>query len=151
MISMMKNSMNFEVSSAADRMVGILCDEMKVKSGLVFNKQSGRLVGFVDLGSLNSDLQALEKTLSRETGVTAEPPELAQSMLVLMARRVIKPSCTYPVAQYPTSSISGEKLYPMVWDAIEAMEMNQFQVGFLVVGLKCNLQITEALMSRKDY
>ena len=29
--------------------------------------------------------------------------------------------------------------------------MNQFQVGFLVVGLKCNLQITEALMSRKDY
>ena len=92
MISMMKNSMNFEASSAADRMVGILCDEMKVKSGLVFNKQSGRLVGFVDLGSLNSDLQALEKTLSRETGVTAEPPELAQSMLVLMARRVIKPS-----------------------------------------------------------
>lgn len=129
MIGKMKADMRFDDSSAPDRIVGILCDEMKVKSGLVFNKQSGRLVGFVDLGSLNSDLAALEKALSRDTGITAEPPELAQSMLVLMARRVIKPSCTFPIAQFPTSSLSGEKLYPIVWDAIEAMEMNQFQVS----------------------
>ena len=31
-------------------MIGLLVDEMKIKSGLVFNKRSGKLVGFVNLG-----------------------------------------------------------------------------------------------------
>lgn len=30
-------------------------DEMKIKSGLVFNKHNGTLVGFTDLSSANSD------------------------------------------------------------------------------------------------
>ena len=34
----------------------LLMDEMKIKSGLVFNKHSGTLVGFVDLGSVNRDI-----------------------------------------------------------------------------------------------
>ena len=36
--------------AAMQNMVGLLFDEMKVKSGLVFNKKSGKLIGFVDLG-----------------------------------------------------------------------------------------------------
>ena len=140
MIQRLKDDMNFINSTTADRIVGILMDEMKVKSSLVFNKQSGKLVGFVNLGSLNSDLDAMERSLNKEIGITAQPPELAGSMLVLMARRVLKPSCTFPVAQYPASnSLSGEKLYPIVWDAIEAMELNKFQVFYVSCdGLSAN-------------
>lgn len=39
-----------DTCAATLNMVGLLFDEMKVKSGLVFNRNSGRLVGFVDLG-----------------------------------------------------------------------------------------------------
>ncbi len=34
-------------------------DEMKIKSGLVFNKSNGTLVGFVDLGGVNRDIEML--------------------------------------------------------------------------------------------
>ena len=32
-------------------------DEMKLKSGLVFNKHTGAFSGFVDLGSSNRDME----------------------------------------------------------------------------------------------
>ena len=32
-------------------------DEMKIKSGLVFNKHTGHLYGFIDLGSANCDIE----------------------------------------------------------------------------------------------
>ena len=32
-------------------------DEIKIKSGLVFDKHSGCLIGFVDLGGANRDLE----------------------------------------------------------------------------------------------
>jgi hypothetical protein len=34
-------------------------DEMKIKSGLVFDKNCGRLVGFVDIGSANRDIEKM--------------------------------------------------------------------------------------------
>lgn len=49
-------------------------------------------------------------------------------MLVLMVRLLRRPSFTFPVAQYPTSSLSGHKLYPITWDVIEALEINDLQV-----------------------
>ena len=32
-------------------------DEIKIKSGLIFSKRTGSLVGFVDLGSINRDME----------------------------------------------------------------------------------------------
>ena len=36
-------------------LVGLLFDEMHIKEGLVFNKNTCNLVGFVDLGDINND------------------------------------------------------------------------------------------------
>ena len=46
-----------------EKLVGLMMDEMKVKSGLVFSKRTDRLVGFVNLGSINCDLEALQSFL----------------------------------------------------------------------------------------
>ena len=35
----------------------ISIDEMKIKAGLVFSKHTGTMVGFVDLGSCNRDME----------------------------------------------------------------------------------------------
>ena len=37
-------------TKVAEKHVGIVIDEMKIKQGLVFNKHSGKIVGFLDLG-----------------------------------------------------------------------------------------------------
>ena len=44
-------------------MVSVMLDEMKIKSGLVFNRHTGKIVGFVNLGSICSDLDALQSSL----------------------------------------------------------------------------------------
>ena len=43
------------------RVLCLLMDEIEVKSGLVFSKSTGELVGFLDLGTVNSDLKALDQ------------------------------------------------------------------------------------------
>ena len=59
-------------------------DEMKMKSGLVFD-YNGKLVGFVDLGGVNRDIELL---LSGEDTST----KFADQTLVFMARAIFKPS-----------------------------------------------------------
>ena len=124
-IERLKNDMNFSTCSDSQKMVSVMLDEMKIKSGLVFNRHTGKIVGFVNLGSICSDLDALQSSLLSEI---SKPPEIAGSMLVLMVRLLQKPSFTFPVAQYPTSSLTGYKLYPIVWDVIEILELNSLQV-----------------------
>ena len=76
-------------------------DEMKIKSGLVFNKHTGSLVGF---GDVNRDIQ---KIISGEHGESTSG-NLASHVFVLMARAVFKPSLCVPVAHYFSSNLKGK-------------------------------------------
>ena len=91
-----------EIQAPQQKVCALSMDEMKIKSGLVFSKRSGNLVGFVDLGGANSDIERL----------VADPessqPQLADEMLVLMARAVFKPSLSVPVAHYPSHNLSSK-------------------------------------------
>ncbi len=64
---------------------------------------------------------------------------MAGSVLVLMVRLLRRPSFTFPVAQYPTSHLSGARLYPILWDVIEALEINNLKVMSIAChGLSAN-------------
>ena len=43
--------------------VVIVLDEMKVKENLVYDKYSFRIIGFVDLGTINNDLADIEHSI----------------------------------------------------------------------------------------
>ena len=45
--------MKFESCSDAEKLVGIMMDKMKVKSGLVFSKRTDRIVGLSNLAQLS--------------------------------------------------------------------------------------------------
>lgn len=47
MIERLKRDINFEKCSPAQKSVGIMMDEMKIKGGLVFSRKLGKLVGWV--------------------------------------------------------------------------------------------------------
>ena len=82
----------------------LLLDEMKVKTGLVFSKSTGELVGFSDLGSANHDIENL---------MSSNPPplpSLAKKMLAFMIRLVFKPSLSFPVASFPTMDLKEGQL-----------------------------------------
>ncbi len=64
-VSRMKADMGFETSSPSQRKIALIMDQMKVKSRFVFNKSSGKLLGFIDLPSVSEDLEA-SKLQTRE-------------------------------------------------------------------------------------
>ena len=91
-----------EIKVPQQKVCTLSMDEMKIKSGLVFSKRSGNLVGWVDLGGANSDIERL----------VADPessqPQLADQMLVFMARAVFKPSLSVPISHYPSRKLCGK-------------------------------------------
>ena len=74
----------------------------------------------------------LEQSLQKSTAVTKK--EIATHMLVLMTRIISKPSSTFPIAQFPSANMSGGKLYSVVWDTVQALEVN----GLHVVSITCD-------------
>jgi hypothetical protein len=138
-VNRMKEDMGFQDSTSSKRKVALLLDEMKIKAGLVFNKSSGKLVGFVDLPNIGNELENLETMMRGDNSKPSPQPQLAEHMLVVMARSIFQPSFTFPVAQYPTSTLSADKLYPLVWGVVEALELNELEVtSFTCDGLSAN-------------
>ena len=81
----------------------LLMDEMKIKSGLVFNKHTGTLVGFVDLGSANHDIDLVIQGKPEDSNAG----KLADQVLVFMVRAVFKPSLTMPIAHFFSLNLRG--------------------------------------------
>ena len=97
--------------------VGIVQDEVRIKSDLVFNKHTGELVGFVDLDKVGNELNDLEQTMRGNEQV------LARYMLVVMIRGITS-SLQYPLAAFATDGITADFLYPIIWKAIEIVEVH---------------------------
>ena len=58
--------------------VCLLLDEMKIKEGLVYNKHTGKIIGFTSLGDINDELLKMEQE--------GEHPPIAKQVLALMLR-----------------------------------------------------------------
>ena len=80
-------------------------DEMKLKSGLVFNKHTGALSGFVDLGSSNRNMELAVSGSEDQDKLSAG--QLAEQVFVFLARAVFKPSLSIPIAHYFSASLKG--------------------------------------------
>ena len=101
--------------------VALLVDEMKVKEGLVYNKNCGEVIGFVSLGDINQQLLMLEQ--QEDTGL----PAVAKQILALMVRGMMF-KLEFPYAHFGTCGVTGEMLYPIVWEAICRLEASQIKV-----------------------
>ena len=104
-----------------------LCmDEVKIKEGLVYDKDECKLIGYTDVGDINNYLLAFERSILED-----QSPQVAKHMLVLMVRGIIVP-VNFPYAQYATSDAAADILFPIVWDAIRHLEFVGLQVHTIV-------------------
>lgn len=92
---------------------------------------SGALIGFADLGGLNTRLAAFERTLESDGCCTKQP--LAKSMLVLIVRGLFS-GLQFPYAQFPCGSLKGDQMFHIFWKAVGRLE----RYGFRVLGLTCD-------------
>ena len=81
-VKQMKEQSKVSEMPASKSYVTILLDEMKAKEDIVYDKHTGSMIGFVNLGSINDQLrQAAEKDVQE----TYHPP-VADHILAVMVR-----------------------------------------------------------------
>ena len=102
----------------------IIMDEMYIKEGLVYNKATGALIGFSDLGGVIQQLDDYKQSLS--TDVPSSRP-IAKTMFVMMVRGVFC-NINFPYAQFPIASAKAEDIFPLLWRAIGRLELNGLHV-----------------------
>lgn len=96
--------------------VGVLFDEVKIKEDLVYDKHSGEIVVYVNVGEISNQLYELEKVIQKKT------PAVAKCILVIMVRGVTS-DLKFPFAAFATVGITADFLYPIIWKAISILEV----------------------------
>jgi hypothetical protein len=106
------------------KFVIVLLDEMKVK-GLVYDKHACEVVRYAELDDIDFQLDQLEQSPS-----VSNTPPVATHLLTLMVRGLFT-RCRFPYAHFPTTSVTGDQLFSVVWEAVERLE----RIGLKVMGI----------------
>ena len=109
----------------------LLFDKMYIKQGLVYEKSTGALFGFSDLGEVNNQLDDFKKSLSGNCTGLQRP--LAKTMLVFMFKGLFT-NVAMPYAQFPAFSLKGSDMFPLLWEAIGRL----MRLGCCVLGITCD-------------
>ena len=114
--------------------VSILIDEMNIKDGLVYNRQTGMLTGYVD--SMDADSLFNPIDTERDLG---KPATHAMCFMV----RGLQSSVQTVVATFATRAITAEELYIRFWDVVASCKL---------VGIKVSACISDgASINRRFY
>ena len=94
------------------RYIVLLFDEMKIMSNLVFDKVTGELIRYLDLGDPDINFAVLDKV-----------DDIAAHALVFFVRGV----CTelkFSLAYFATNGITSYQLMPLFWEAVCLLELS---------------------------
>ena len=94
------------------RYVLIMFDEMKIQSNLVFEKSTGELIGFLDLGDPNVNYANFAKA-----------DKLATHVLAFLVRGVAV-KLEFPFAHFATDGITAAQIMPLFWEAVSILELS---------------------------
>ena len=109
----------------------VLFDEMYVKQGLVFEKSTGALFGFTDLGEINNQLDEFEAHLKGSSSELNRP--LAKTMLVFMFKGLFT-NISLPYAQFAAHSLKSHEMFPLLWKIINRLT----RIGCCILGITCD-------------
>ena len=101
-----------EKISESKKNVAICCDEMKIKSSLVYSRTSGKMVGFTEMGKINDDFETFQEKLEREQSPDKLDRELASHVIVYMVRGIFG-NLSYPFAFFVPTGFTASQLYPI--------------------------------------
>ena len=125
----LKEHAKLDKSPNHKNLVGLLCDEIHIKKGLVCDKNTGNLIGFLDLGNVNNELLRYSNS---DSGGESKLP-LAKSVMFIMVRGLTS-GFHFPYAQFPADSIKGSQLFLLFWKAVHRLEF----MGFCVLSCTCD-------------
>lgn len=125
--SQLYNAAKLDKCEGRNKCVILLLDEMYIKQDLVFSKSTGELIGFVNLGDINTHLLALERSVSSSDSTELSEPTLAHTMMTFMVRGLFS-RLEFPYAHFPCHKVTGELLFDPFWEAVYRLERLGFKV-----------------------
>ena len=93
-----------------ERYVCLMFDEMKIRSNLVFNKDTEKLIDFTDLGDPDVNFNELKETTNLATHTLA------------FYIRGLSTTLKFCLAHFATDTVSASELVPLFWDAVSYLE-----------------------------
>ena len=103
--------------SNTQRYIVLLFDEMKIRSNLVFDKNTGQLIGFTDLGDSTINYATFEKQ-----------DELASHVLAFFIRGLTT-NLKFSFSYFATKGVTAFQILPIFWEAVFILEKNMQSVG----------------------
>ena len=96
--------------SDQEKYVTILIDEMKIQEDLVWDKHTGELIGYVDLGDKEVNQATLKDTQA-----------VASHILVFLVRSIVNPF-KFSLANFAIKCVTSVQLFPLFWQAVGILE-----------------------------
>ena len=84
---------------------------MKIQQNLVWDKHSGELIGFVDLGDIELNYSTLERV-----------DQVATHVLVFLVRSIVNPF-KFSMANFATTCATSFQIFPLFWKAVSICEL----------------------------
>ena len=109
----LQSAANLDKCEEREKHVLLLLDEMHVKQD---HKNTGELLGFVNLGDINMHLLALEKSMSSSPDESIEPTVLAFMVKGLFSH------LEFPYAHFPCRNLTADLMLPVLGGRISARE-----------------------------
>ena len=111
-----------------NKYVVLVMDEMYVREDLVYDKHSGALIGYANIGETNQHLLEFEQAVHQERDEAAGSHDLAKTMFVFMIRGIFS-SLQFPYLQLPCgTAVCGDQLFDPFWEAVYRLERLGLQV-----------------------
>ena len=104
---------------------GLLLDEMHIREDLVYDKSTGQMIGFTNLGDINNHLLALEQSVVENK---TEGNVLVKSMMAFMVRGLFTP-LRFAYTQFLCAKVTGDLLVEPFWKAVYHLERMGFKVS----------------------
>ena len=121
-------AVNIDKCEEQVKYIFLLLDEMYIREDLVYDKNTDMIIGFVNLGEINTHLLAFERSLSESDSSTSSLyPPLASTMMSFMVRGLFN-SLQHPYAQFPCHQVKGDLLFQPFWGAVLRLERCGFKV-----------------------
>ena len=105
--------------------VSLIYDEIKIKSGLVFKRSTGKLVGFTEMGEINEEIREFQSSCDDENSKAERP--FASYVNVFMVRGICSNLC-YTFGYHASLGFTASQLVPLVWEANHILECIGFKV-----------------------
>ena len=102
--------------SEQEKFVVILKDEMKIQENLVWDKHTGELIGYFDLGNTELNYVTLPKVNEFPSHVT-----------VFLVRSIANPF-KFILANFATKDFQASQIFPLLWKALRICGLNSLKV-----------------------